>query len=407
MALNLNTGVTTTFTDITPSGNLPRVLWPMMFGNIVIGTGVMVAAGVLNDIVASLAVSVATAGHLISVGALVVCLGAPLFAALVAGWDRRKLLVGSLIWYGVWHTWAAFAPDFASLNLLRSLALVSAAIFTPQAASCIGLLVPMHQRGQAITFVFLGWSVASVLGMPLGAWIGGTLGWRWSMGLIAALSMVGAVWLWRRMPAGVVPPALSAVAWRQTLSSRTLLVTLSVTVLSAAGQFVLFSYMGPYIHTRFDTSSAQFSTLLVCYGGMGFVGNALLSHYIDRVGATRAVLIALTCISGGMLMAPWTCNWLAMGAVLLPWGLGVFASNSAQQARLVGQAPWLASASIALNTSAMYAGQALGATIGAVVIVGQGLTALPHVGLLGMLLAISLSLLATRYARLHPLTPPG
>lgn len=379
----------------------------MMFGNIVIGTGVMVAAGVLNDIVVSLSVSVATAGHLISVGALVVCLGAPLFAALVAGWDRRQLLVGCLLWYGLWHMLAAFAPNFASLNLLRSLALVSAAIFTPQAASCIGLLVPEHQRGRAITFVFLGWSVASVLGMPLGAWIGGTLGWRWSMGLIAAVSLAGALWLWRRMPLGVVPPALSAAAWRQTLSSRTLLVTLSVTVLSAAGQFVLFSYMAPYIHTRFATTPTQFSALLICYGGMGFVGNALLSHFIDRVGAARAVLIALACISCGLLMAPWANSWLVMGAVLLPWGLGVFASNSAQQARLVGQAPWLASASIALNTSAMYAGQALGATLGAAVIVQHGLEALPHVGLMGMLLAMGLSLLATRYARLHPLPAPG
>jgi predicted MFS family arabinose efflux permease len=379
----------------------------MMFGNIVIGTGVMVAAGVLNDIVASLSVSVATAGHLISGGAWVVCLGAPLFAALVAGWDRRKLLVGSLLWYGVWHALAALAPGFNSLNLLRSLALMSAAIFTPQAASCIGLLVPMHQRGRAITFVFLGWSVASVLGMPLGAWIGGTLGWRWSMGLIASLSWLGAAWLWRRMPDGVVPPALSVAAWRQTLSSRTLWVTLGVTVLSAGGQFVLFSYMAPYIHARFDTSPAQFSALLLGYGGMGFVGNALLSRYIDRVGASRAVLIALTCIACGMLMAPWANSWLVMGAVLMPWGLGVFASNSAQQARLVGQAPWLASASIALNTSAMYAGQALGATVGAAVIVKQGLTALPHVGFWGMLLAMIVSLLATRYARLHPLPPPS
>jgi predicted MFS family arabinose efflux permease len=107
-----------------------------------------------------------------------------------------------------------------------------------------------------------------------------------------------------------------------------------------------------------------------------------------------------------LLLTPWTRSWLAMGVALVPWGLGVFASNSAQQARLVGQAPWLASASIALNTSALYAGQALGATVGAAVIVHQGLVALPHVGLVGMLLAMALSLLATRYARLHPLPAP-
>ena len=385
---------------------LPQVLWPMMFGNVVIGTGVMVAAGILNDIVASLSVSVATAGQLISSSALMVCVGAPLLAAVVAGWDRRQLLVWSLLWFGLWHLLAAMAPGFYSLLGFRAMAMLAAAIFTPQAASCIGLLVPQAQRGRAITFVFLGWSVASVMGMPLGSWIGGTLGWRWSMGLIAVLSLVGALWLWRRMPEGVIPPALSAAAWRQTLSSRTLLVTLGMTVLSAGGQFVLFSYMAPYINTRFATTPAQFSALLVCYGGMGFIGNALLSHYIDRIGASRAVFIALLCISVGQLLTPWADSWLAMGGVLLLWGIGVFASNSAQQARLIGQAPWLASASIALNTSALYAGQALGASVGAAVIVHQGLVALPHFGLIGMILAMALSLLATRYARLHPLHAP-
>ena len=378
----------------------------MMFGNVVIGTGVMAAAGILNDVIASLAISVATAGQLISASALIVCLGAPLLAAWVAGWDRRKLLAWSLVWYGVWHALAAWAPGFSSLLICRVLAMVSAAIFTPQAASCIALLVPEKQRGQAITFVFLGWSVASVMGMPLGAWIAGVWGWRWSMGLIALLSLVGAFWLWRRMPDRVIPPALSAAAWRQTLSSRTLLVTLCVTVMSAAGQFVLFSYMAPYITTRFATTPGQFSLVLLVYGGMGFVGNALLSRHIDRIGASRAVWLSLSAIATGMLLMPWADHWAMACLTLLPWGLGVFASNSAQQARLVGQAPWLASASIALNTSAMYAGQAIGATLGAAVIMRQGLNALPFFSLIGMLLAMALSLLATRYARLHPLPAP-
>ena len=379
----------------------------MMFGNVVIGTGVMAAAGILNDVIASLAISVATAGQLVSASALMVCLGAPLLAAWVAGWDRRKLLTWSLVWDGFWHALAAWAPGFSSLLICRVMAMVSAAIFTPQAASCIALLVPEKQRGRAITFVFLGWSVASVMGMPLGAWIAGIWGWRWSMGLIALLSVAGALWLWQRMPDRVIPPALSAAAWRQTLSSRTLLVTLSVTVMSAAGQFVLFSYMAPYITTRFATTPAQFSLVLLVYGGMGFVGNALLSRYIDRIGASRAVWLALSAIATGMLLMPWADHWIMACLTLLPWGLGVFASNSAQQARLVGQAPWLASASIALNTSALYAGQAIGATLGAAVILRQDLETLPLFSLIGMLMAMALSLLATRYARLHPLPAPA
>ena len=385
---------------------LPRVLWPMMFGNVVIGTGVMMAAGTLNDIVNSLSVSVSTAGQLVSSSALLVCFGAPLLAAVVAGWDRRKLLVGSLLWFGLWHILAALAPGFYSLLSFRAMAMVAAAIFTPQAASCISLLVKDSQRGQAMTFVFLGWSVASVLGMPVGAWICGHFGWRWSMALIAALSLLGASWLWRQMPSKVLPPALSAAAWRQTLSSRTIWVTLSVTMMFAAGQFVLFSYLAPYVKTRFDVTPGEFSLMLLAYGSMGFVGNALLSRFIDRLGASRCILISLCFMCLCQLMAPWVTHATGMALALCFWGLGGFSSNSAQQARLAAQAPWLASASISLNTSAMYTGQAIGATVGGWTIVHMGMNALPFGGLVGLLAAIGLSVLATRYARIHPLHLP-
>jgi len=378
----------------------------MMFGNVVIGTGVMMAAGTLTDIVESLSVSVATAGQLISSSALLVCFGAPLLAAVVAGWDRRKLLVSSLLWYSLWHLMAALAPGFYSLLGFRAMAMVAAAIFTPQAASCIGLLVKEKQRGQAMTFVFLGWSVASVLGMPLGSWIGGHFGWCWSMGLIALLALVGALWLWRQMPAKVLPPALSMAAWRQTLSSRTIWVTLSVTMMMAAGQFVLFSYMAPFAKARFGVSPSEFSLLLLAYGSMGFVGNALLSRFIDRIGAARCILISLSFMCTSLLLASEVTHATGMALALGLWGLGGFSSNSAQQARLAAQAPWLASASISLNTSAMYAGQAMGATVGGWTLVHQGMGALPQHGLIGLLLPIGLSLLATRYARLHPLRSP-
>lgn len=378
----------------------------MMFGNVVIGTGVMMAAGPLNDIVDSLSISVATAGQLISSSALLVCFGAPVLAAVVAGWDRRKLLVGSLLWYSLWHLMAALAPGFYSLLGFRAMAMVAAAVFTPQAASCIGLLVKEKQRGQAMTFVFLGWSVASVLGMPLGSWIGGHFGWRWSMGLIALLALVGALWLWRQMPAKVLPPALSLAAWRQTLSSRTIWVTLSVTMMMAAGQFVLFSYMAPFAKARFGVSTSEFSLMLLAYGSMGFVGNALLSRFIDHIGAARCILISLSFMCMSLLLASEVTHATGMALALGLWGLGGFSSNSAQQARLAAQAPWLASASISLNTSAMYAGQAIGATVGGWTIVHQDMNALPQRGLIGLLLAIGLSLLATRYARLHPLRSP-
>ena len=154
---------------------LPRVLWSLLFGNFVIGTGVMVVPGTLNDIATSLTVSVPVAGQLITAAAAMMCMGAPLLASVVAGWDRRRLLALTMLWYALFLGLSALMPDFTSLMVVRVLAVIAPAIFTPQAAACIGLLVTPEQRGRAITFVFLGWSVASVVGVPMGAWIGGSL----------------------------------------------------------------------------------------------------------------------------------------------------------------------------------------------------------------------------------------
>ena len=387
------------------SHRLPAVLWPLMFGNVVIGMGVMVVAGLLNEIRSDLSVSITTAGHLISASALLVCLGAPLLAMLVARWDRRRLLVGSLLWYALFHALAALAPGFDALLTSRVLAMVSAAVFTPQAAACIGQLVPEHQRGRGITFVFLGWSVASVLGTPLGAWIGGTFGWRWTMGLMALLSLVAALWLHARMPRGVVPPPLSASAWRQTLLSPTLMLTLSITVVSSASQFVCLSYLAPYVSHRFAAGASGLSLLLLAYGLCGFVGNAAVSRWIDRIGPPRAMAWALGGIALGMGLVGLTSSFNAMVLAIVPWGLGVFASNSSQQARLVNLAPVLAPASIALNTSAMYAGQAIGAGSGGWLIQAAGITSLPTAGCIGLICALGLSLWAGRQARRHPV--PG
>jgi len=386
-----------------PSGErLPAVLWPLMFGNVVIGMGVMVVAGLLNEIRSSLSVSISASGQLISASALLVCLGAPLLAMLVGRWDRRRLLVGSLVWYALFHGLAALAPGFDSLLGARVLAMLSAAVFTPQAAACIGLLVPEHQRGRGITFVFLGWSVASVLGTPLGAWIGGTFGWRWTMGLMAVLSIVAALWLQMRMPARVVPAPLSAKAWRQTLLSPTLMLTLSITVVSAAGQFIFFSYMAPYVAERFGQGATALSSLLLVYGLCGFVGNAAVSRWIDRIGPARAMAWALGGIAIGMGLVGLTGSFSAMVLAIVPWGLGVFASNSSQQARLLQLSPVLAPASIALNTSAMYAGQAIGAGGGGWLILHQGLGSLPAAGSAVLVGALGLSLWASRQARRHP-----
>lgn len=375
---------------------LPAVLWPMLFGNFVIGTGVMVVPGTLNEFSTSMQVSVATAGQLISAAAVLMCVGAPLLAGLVAAWDRRRLLALSMLWYGLLHLACVWAPNFATLMVLRVLAVVSPAIFTPQAAACVGLLVPPEQRGRAITFIFVGWSVASVLGMPLAAFISGTLDWRAAFAAVAVLSFASAVWVWVSMPDGVKPPALSAAAWREIFGSRALMLTVAVTLLFSAGQFVQFSYFAPYYKQVLKLSAGELSLLFMWFGVFGFIGNVVMSRHIERIGVHRAVMIGCALIALTLLLFPLGTTLVLSALVLVPWALGCFSSNSAQQARLVAIAPALAAASVALNSSAMYAGQAIGAATGGWMILNVGIDKLHWAGLAGLVLSMAVSVAATR-----------
>ena len=377
------------------------MLWALLFGNFVIGTGVMIVPGTLNEISTSLNVSVATAGQLISASALMMCIGAPLCAAVVAGWDRRRLLALSMLWYGVLHLLCTAMPSFGTLLPMRVLAVISPAIFTPQAAACVGLLVPPEQRGRAITFVFLGWSVASVLGMPLGAFIGGTLGWQSAFAAVGLLSLASAWWVWRAMPDGIKPPALSLAAWRETLRSRALMLCIAVTALYSAGQFVLFSYFAPYYKQMVNITPGQLSLLFMWFGAFGFIGNMLMSRNIDRIGAHRAVMVGIGLMALSLLLWPLGTTLLLAALVSIPWALGCFSSNSAQQARLVGIAPALAAGSIALNSSAMYAGQAIGAASGGALIAQGRMDMLHWAGFASLVLAMAASALASSYRGSH------
>ena len=364
----------------------------MLAGNFAIGCGVMVTAGSLNDLVASLQVSVAVGGQLISVAAVAMAVGAPVMAVLLGNMDRRQLLTAALVWYCAGHLLSALMPNYAALMPVRALSMLGAAVFTPQAAAAINVLAPAAERGRTMTFVFMGWSLASVLGMPLHSWIGESFGWRWAFGLVAVLSLLAALAVWRTVPDGVKPPPLSMKGWGVVLTSPVLMGLVLITVLSGAGQFTLFSYMAPYFRQVLGANAETVSLLFLSFGVFALMGNLLLTRWVDRLGPALCVSTGLLLMAVTMLAWPLAVSVVAMAVVVVPWALGQFSSNSAQQARLSGAAPAYAPALLALNTSAIYIGQALGAASGGAIIGAVGFGALHQAALAFMVLALALSL---------------
>lgn len=348
-------------------------LWALMFGNLAVGTGVMIVAGVLNELAADLRVAPPLAGQLISAAAVVMAIGAPLAAATTSRFDRRRLLALSLAWYAAGLLASALATGFAQLIVLRLMTVVSAAIFTPQAAATVALLAPPETRGRAMAFTFLGWSIASVLGVPAGTALAGAFGWRAAFLATAVLAAGAALAVALTLPSGLRVARLSLRSWVDVARHPLLPRVLAVTVIMASGQFAVFAFIAPYLLWLIDADANGRALALAWIGAFGLAGNIAVARAIDRLGSDRTAHLTLGAMLGGVALLPGGHLSVVLAAIALAaWGLGIFGSNSSQQVRLAEIAPALASASIALNTSAIYLGQAIGTAGGGLVYARAG-----------------------------------
>lgn len=369
------------------------LLWALLAGNFVIGTGVMMPAGMMNVLADAFGLGAPQAGRLIWVGAITMGIGAPLMAQLASPVDRRLLLVGALALYTGGHFASALCTSFEQLLAARVVTVLGAAVFTPQAAAAISALLPPERRASAVTFAFLGWSIASAAGMPIGSWFGSHLGWRAAYLLETAMALVAAVAVARTLPARVYAPAVSMGTWRAVARHATLVLALLVTVLQMAGQFVLSTYLAPEMRRKLGASPGMIAALFALFGVCGVLGSAAVSKLVRRIDPGRAIVTTLGLMAAGM--AVWAVSGTSLGLVVLAvalWGLGGFATNSLQQARLIGLAPALAPATVALNSSGLYLGQAGGALVGAMLIEASRIEWLAPVGAAALVATMVLSL---------------
>jgi predicted MFS family arabinose efflux permease len=378
-----------------------RVIPALLFGNFVIGSGVMMVPGMLASLAKDLQVSVPVAGQLTGLPGLVMAVGAPVLAGLTSGLDRRRLLVISLLFFALGHVACLSANSFDTLLWARCVAVLAPAVFTPQAAATISLLVPPERRSMAVTLIFFGWSLASVLGMPVANLLATSFGWRFVFGISAVLSTLAALWVMLVTPKGLRVQAVLWSTWKQAFEHPTLRLIVLVTLLSSSGQFVLTAYLAANLEHLLGQGSALVAGNMFLFGIFGLAGSIWITRTIGRTGPHRAVNRLMPGMCLGILcwcLLPWSGVYmiclLAIGQIV--WGFCCFSSNSGQQARLVLVAPLLASVGIALNSSAMYVGHAVGSSIGAVSITQIGYEALAFVALGIMLVATFTSRFASR-----------
>lgn len=349
-----------------------------MAGNIVIGVAILAPAGMLAQLADGLHVGIHDTGLLVTYGALVLCIASPVMAWLTTRIDRRTLLVATVAVVAAGQALSAFAPNYLVILALRIAMLVVAAVYTPQAAATVAMIVPERERPSAISFVFLGWSLAVAGGLPLVTVMATHLGWREAFGILAGAAALIAALLFVVLPRGLQGKPLSLLSFAEIGRSKRIVLILLLTLLQTSGQFTVFIYLAPLLTALAGAGATTIGFFFALYGVMGLTGNIIASLIVTRLGLERTLAVCLASILIGMTLWSLGAGWLAaMGVGVVFWGLGFAAINSMQQARLAAAAPDLASASIAMNTSILYVGQAIGSAI------GGALFATGHVHLVG------------------------
>ncbi len=351
--------------DQTGPGGLARFSpTALMIGNFAMGMSVLGPAGMLPELANGLSVTIRDAGLLVTYGAIVLCFGSPLVAWLTSRIDRRVLLAGVLLCLGICNLLSALAPNYLMLVAIRVVMMICGAVYTPQAASAVGLLVPEKDRASAISYVFIGWSMAVALGLPFATFLAAHLGWRVTYGVIGVFGIICFACVPIVLPRGLHGATVSFRTWTDVFSNRAIMLLLLVTLLMTAGQFGIFVYLGPLLIHAIEAGPREIAGAFLISGVIGFIGNVLASNIVRHIGPYRTSQIFLASTFAGTLL--WTFNGGAMVVLagsLVFFGLGFAAVNSMQQGRLVSAAPNLAGASVALNTSAIYTGQAIGSAI--------------------------------------------
>lgn len=389
-----------------PSTLLSLPLLALALGGFVVGSSEFIIMGLLPEVAADLGVSLADAGLLVSAYAMGVVIGAPLLGPLLGRLPRRQALFWLMGTYALGNLGCALAPDYHWLLAMRMLTAFSHAGFFGCATLLAAELAPLHRRASAMALVLSGLTIANVLGVPLGAWLGQATSWRVTFAVVAGIGLLAllaqALWLPR-----VAPPMHGTHgAWAGILR-RPVLHALLVCSLSSVALFSVFTYIAPLLRDISGFSPSQSNGALLLFGVGLTLGNLLGGRLADR-GVRHAIPLALG--SGLLCMLVYYAfgaSQVLTLALLFAWGVASFAVSSPLQLLLVEQAGESASLAATLSHAAFNLGNASGAFLGGVWLSAHyGLAELPLFGaaLLAVAALVALPLprlLATR-ERLTP-----
>lgn len=371
--------------DGLPGVRVGPAMLALALGGFSIGTTEFATMGLLPQISADLHVSIPVAGHVITMYALGVVVGAPLLTAAAARVDRRVLLIALMVAFTVGNVLSAFAPTVGWLMAARFIAGLPHGAFFGVGAVMGTAVVGPSRRGRAVSTMMAGLTIANVVGVPLSTIVGQNATWRAAFVLVGVLGFVTLGALWRWIPGLAAHPEATVGTELRALRSTQLWIAFAASAIGFGGMFAVYSYVAPLITGVTGLSAATVPIVLALFG-LGMTAGTLLGGRLADRSVVRTVYLGMVSTAGVLVLIALTGRQpvLALSAIVL---LGVTSQilGLALQTRLMDLTPAAPSLGAALCHSALNLGNAAGAFLGGLVIargfgylapawVGAGLT---------------------------------
>jgi DHA1 family inner membrane transport protein len=351
------------------------LLFALAMGAFAIGTTEFASMTLLPFIASDFQTTQPLTGHAISAYALGVVVGSPVIMVLGVRLPRRALLVALAAFIGVANALSAVAPSLPWLVFFRFLSGFPHGAYFGVAMLLAASLVPKNRRAQAVSRVFLGLTIATIVGVPFATWIGQTVGWRWGLAVVAVLAAITAVLIRTLAPASPAQSDASPLRELNALRSRQVWLTLGIAAIGFGGVFCVYTYLAATLIEVTHTSDFMIPVVMAVFGVGTTVGNLVCGWAADRATMRSAgISLGFTALVLALYPSATENLWLLIPLVFfIGCGVGLAAIL---QTRLMDVAPHAQSLAGALVQSAFNLANAIGPWVGGMVIsAGMGLPA--------------------------------
>jgi len=342
-------------------------------------------AGLLPLIGADLGVTLGQAGQLVLFYSLAYAFGPPLVAVLLGGVGRRRILAGAEAGLAICALGLALMPFFEGLVVIRTVLAVAAGTFTGTAMATAAMMAPPGQRGSYMQVISMGQALAALLGVPFGAWLAATFGWRVHFFTIGTCAALAALALYLKLPRGMLGDTQTMRDRVRVLRNPGVGGALLATLLFMIGSAPMMVYIGALM----SAVGLGYETLplILLAGGIGAVAcGASAGRMADRFGSVRVGLVAGVAVLVvmlsyvGLLYLPRDLALPGMLAIVAVQGYVARTYSIAVASHMAHLVPTSVPVAISLNMSTFQIGMAVAAGVGGIVVDGWGAMALPLLG---------------------------